>query len=208
MMLVTVTNGVVVRYGTNASLNWAVTNLFLGSEHAVALDDLIPGRTYFFSVASEDQAGNRSTNGGALLSFVAPRAATVLVVENYQHDGFGSGPDDDAGPNIPLGVYTNTLNQIDVEASASITGSEYQPTHAKRLKRPQRIANLHNIAIVINKSARMRPNHDMNGDTLPTKLAHNIRDKRRIRRQSAHAQVARNLNAVRAATRGVDGVLN
>jgi hypothetical protein len=100
----------VVRYSTNTALNLAVTNGFFTDEHSVALRDLLPGRTYFYVVISEDEAGNRTTNnnGGALFSFVAATAPTILLVDNYQSDGFGFGPD------IPLSVYTDTLNQIGV----------------------------------------------------------------------------------------------
>ncbi len=99
----------IVRYNTNSSLNFSATNGFFSTEHSVALGDLIAGRTYFFAVISEDEAGNRATNnGGALFSFVAATAPTVLLVENYQSDGF------DAGPDIPLRVYTDTLNQLGV----------------------------------------------------------------------------------------------
>lgn len=98
----------IVRYSTNSSLNLGATNGFLTQTHALSLKDLLVGRTYFYAVISEDEAGNRATNNndGALFSFVAPRAATVLLVNNYQSDGF------DAGPDIPLSVYTNTLDEI------------------------------------------------------------------------------------------------
>ena len=100
----------IVRYNTNSALTYAVTNGFFTDSHAVVLPDLIAGRTYFYAVISEDEAGNRSTNdnGGSLFSFVAPSPPTVLLVENYQSDGIGFGPD------IPLSVYTDALNQIGV----------------------------------------------------------------------------------------------
>jgi hypothetical protein len=100
----------IVRYSTNTALNLAVTNGFFTDDHTVALRNLLPGRTYFYVVISEDEAGNRATNnnGGALFSFVAATAPTVLLVENYQNDGFGFGPE------IPLSAYTDTLNQLGV----------------------------------------------------------------------------------------------
>src|SRR5215213_9751888 len=98
----------IVRFHTNSALNLGATNGVLSTEHSVSLSDLIAGRTYFFSVTSVDEAGNRATNnnGGALFSFVAATAPTILLVDNYQSDGF------DAGPDIPLSVYTDTLSEI------------------------------------------------------------------------------------------------
>jgi hypothetical protein len=100
----------IVRYGTNATLSVSVTNGFRSDEHSVALPDLVPGRTYYYVTVSEDEAGNVATNdnGGALFTFVAATAPTVLLVENYLNDDFGAGPD------IPLSVYTDTLTQIGV----------------------------------------------------------------------------------------------
>ncbi len=65
----------IVRYGTNpvlSSLTLAVTNSSLTTAHAISLDGLIPGRTYYFYVVSSDEAGNVTTNnnGGAFYSFV------------------------------------------------------------------------------------------------------------------------------------------
>jgi hypothetical protein len=117
----------IVRYGTNSTLNFGVTNGFLTETHALALEDLIPGRTYFFVVISGDEAGNRATNnnGGALFSFVAPRAPTVLLVDNYQSDGQGFGPD------IPLSAYTSALNQIGTSYDVwDMVGGRPSPTLA------------------------------------------------------------------------------
>jgi hypothetical protein len=127
----------VVRFGTNATLNFAATNTLLTADHALILEDLIPGRTYFYLVISEDEAGNRATNnnGGALFSFVAPTAPTVLLVENYQSDAFGG---EDFGPVIPLGVYTNTLNQLGVSYDVwnMVSGA---PSPTVNILRPYRV---------------------------------------------------------------------
>ncbi len=115
----------VVRYGTNTALNLAVTNVFLDTGHAVGLSGLLIGRTYHYVVVSEDEAGNRATNsnGGSPYQFVAVNPPTVLVVENYQGDGLGYGPD------IPLSVYTNTLAQIGVSFSVwNMTTGAASPT--------------------------------------------------------------------------------
>jgi subtilisin family serine protease len=126
----------IVRYGTNSSLNLGATNGLLVTGHSVSLSDLIAGRTYFFSVVSVDEAGNRATNnnGGALFSFVAATAPTVLLVENYQSDGFGAGPD------IPLSVYTDTLNQLGVSYVVwDMVGDNPQPSPTIDDLRPFRI---------------------------------------------------------------------
>src|SRR6266568_4621683 len=94
-----------VRYNTNSSLSQAVTNLALTTDHAVALAGLVPGRTYYFQVASVDEAGNAATNnnGGALFSFVVPQPRTTLLVDAFVSNGFDN--------DIPLSVYTNALDQ-------------------------------------------------------------------------------------------------
>jgi len=120
-----------VRYNTNTSLTLTKSDGFYRTDHSVALTELLPGRTYFFAVVSEDEAGNRATNnnGGALFSFVAPRPATVLLVNNYQNDEFGAGPD------IPLSTYTDALNATGVsydlwnmaQGAPSPTATDLQP---------------------------------------------------------------------------------
>jgi hypothetical protein len=115
-----------VRYSTNTALNLAATNGFFTTAHAVTLNDLLPGRTYHCVVISEDEAGNRATNnnGGALFTFVATVAPTVLLVDNYQSDGFGFGPD------IPLSVYTSTLDQIGASYQVwDLAGGAPSPTY-------------------------------------------------------------------------------
>lgn len=98
----------VVRYGTNASLTSSATNLLPTLDHEVTLEGLVPGQTYFFVVISADEAGNVTTNnnGGALFSFVAVSAATVLLVDAYE-------PDQDS-PFIPRTVYTDPLDEIGI----------------------------------------------------------------------------------------------
>ena len=98
----------VVRYSLNLSLRRAVTNDDRATSHTVALPDLLPGLTYHFHVASTDEAGNTATNnnGGALFSFVAQPAHTLLLVDEFVSNDF----DED----IPLSVYSNALNQAGV----------------------------------------------------------------------------------------------
>jgi hypothetical protein len=112
-----------VHYNTNSTLNLAASNQLFSTGHAVSLNDLIPGRTYFYSVVSEDEAGNRATNG-SILNFTAATAPTVLLVENYQNDAF------DAGPKVPLSVYTNTLRQLGVSYDIwdMVNGGRPSPT--------------------------------------------------------------------------------
>lgn len=93
----------IVRFGTNSTLNRAVTNSLLSVSHSVELEGLVPGLSYSFVVISADAAGNIRTNdnGGAMFSFVAVPSATVLLVNAYI-------------PNfedviIPLSSYTDAL---------------------------------------------------------------------------------------------------
>jgi hypothetical protein len=94
----------VVRYSRNLGLGRAATNEARVTGHTVSLPELAPGQTYYFHVASTDEAGNTATNnnGGALFSFVAQPAHTLLLVDEFVSNGF----DED----IPLSVYTNALS--------------------------------------------------------------------------------------------------
>ena len=98
----------IVRFGTNSTLNRAVTNNLLSLSHSLELDGLVPGVTYSFVVISTDAAGNIRTNnnGGASFNFVALPSATVLLVNAYI-------------PNfedvtIPLSSYTDALIETGV----------------------------------------------------------------------------------------------
>ncbi len=115
----------IVRYGTNATLTgttWAVTNTALTTGHAMALDNLVAGQSYFYYVVSADEAGNTATNnnGGALFSFVAAPTAPVLLV-----DGFTVFPTDLSG-------YTEALGQLGVQYDSWDIATRGSPTN--RLK--------------------------------------------------------------------------
>lgn len=122
----------VLRFDTNAALTRVITRNALVTEHEIELMDLPAGQTYQFSVSSTDAAGNSSTddNGGALFSFVAPSAATVLLVDAYTSD-----PD---SPFIPTSAYTDALTETGVsfdvlpvaDASESPTLSRLRPYQA------------------------------------------------------------------------------
>jgi Subtilase family/Bacterial TSP3 repeat len=97
----------IVRYSTNLTFNLATTNSALVTSHTVRLTKLVPGKTYYFYVVSDDEAGNAVTddNSGAYFSFVAVPTPTVLMVDDYDTVG-----EEDAGaPVIDDGVYTNAL---------------------------------------------------------------------------------------------------
>jgi hypothetical protein len=98
----------IVRYNTNSTLVNAITNSVLTTDHSVTLTGLIPGKTYYFLVAGSDEAGNVGTNnnGGTLFSLVVAQPRTALLVDGFVSNGF----DED----IPLSVYTNTLNAIGI----------------------------------------------------------------------------------------------
>ncbi len=97
----------VVRYNTNSTLNKVVTNVLLTTSHEAVLSGLIAGKTYFFHVASTDEAGNTTTNsnGGGLFNFVAPTVAKILLVDNYTDLLF---------PVPPLSGYTTPLTQLGI----------------------------------------------------------------------------------------------
>jgi hypothetical protein len=93
----------IVRYSTNLTFNLATTNLALVTSHSVRLTQLLPGKTYFFYVASTDAAGNSATNNnsGANFSFVGVATPTVLLVDAYDPVN--------GSPVIPDSTYTNAL---------------------------------------------------------------------------------------------------
>jgi hypothetical protein len=97
----------IVRFNTNSTLAKAVANSTLTTDHAVALSGLVSGTTYFFHVASTDEAGNTATNnnGGTLFAFVAPTVSAVLLVDAYYNDLFDI---------PPLSGYTAPLDQLGI----------------------------------------------------------------------------------------------
>ncbi len=100
----------VVRYGTNGVFSLAVTNLAWKTAHEVILPGMVDGVTYQFIVVSADEAGNVSTNdnNGNYFTFVAMPAATVLLVDAYEH-----APDDES-IEIPIQTYTEALDETGV----------------------------------------------------------------------------------------------
>ena len=113
-----------VFYGTNPVLNsltFSVVNSALTTSHALSIDGLVPGRTYYFYVVSVDEAGNAATNsnGGALYSFVAPTVAPLLMIDEYTDAFFGA---------PPLSGYTNALNQVGIDYDVWIVANRGEPT--------------------------------------------------------------------------------
>lgn len=97
----------VVRFGTNQPPVQSITDDTLSMSHQVRLSHLVPGKTYYFYVASTDEAGNSSTNdnSGKYYSFVAVATPTVLMVDDYDTAG-----EEAAGSKvIDDGAYTNAL---------------------------------------------------------------------------------------------------
>jgi hypothetical protein len=97
-----------VYYGTNpAALNLSATDPTLTTDHSLILANLTVGATYYFVVASTDEAGNSATNNnsGNLYAFVAVPTPPVLLIDDYDDAG-----EQDAGsPVIPASTYTNAL---------------------------------------------------------------------------------------------------
>jgi hypothetical protein len=114
----------IVRYGTDRNLALSVTNALLTETHEIGLDGLQAGKSYYFMVLAADEAGNLSTNDnrGALYSFVARSAATVLLVDAYKADNF-SNP-------IPLSSYTDALDQTGVSYEVWSVSKSGSPTAA------------------------------------------------------------------------------
>lgn len=115
----------IVFYGTNGFF-FAITNTPLTQEHEVLIPNLVAGQTYRFFVASRDEAGNSSTNNnnGALFSFVARPAATLLLVNAYTQN-----PDAES-IEIPVTSYTDALDRTGVSYEVWDVASEGSPTLA------------------------------------------------------------------------------
>lgn len=115
----------IVRFSTNTSLNFVITNNELVTQHAIELTNLSVGRMYRYTVSSVDAAGNASTNnnGGALFSFVAPTNAPVLLVNAYTYTT------QQDSENIPLSAYTNALAEAGVSFDVlTVANSSQSPT--------------------------------------------------------------------------------
>lgn len=102
--------GGIVRFGTNSTYAFAVTNTVALTSHALILDGLVAGATYQYFVVATDEAGNVRTNnnGGAGFSFLAAPPATVLIVDSYAPDVLGG------TLSIPLASYTAALDQLGI----------------------------------------------------------------------------------------------
>lgn len=116
----------VVRFGTNnnlAALTSAMTNHSLVTEHAVELEGLSPGLTYYLYVVSADTAGNSTTNSnnGSFYSVVVPATPPLLLVDAYQ-DPFFDVPD--------LAGYTTSLNAVGVPYDVWDAGTLGSPSEA------------------------------------------------------------------------------
>jgi len=109
-----------VLFGTNSSLGQIASDASFDVVHEIALGGLIPGRTYFFKVASTDIAGNAATNS-TVGTFVAPSAPTVLLVDAFFDDLLYDPPP-------PLTGYTDALNQIGVDYEVWDVSSQGSPT--------------------------------------------------------------------------------
>lgn len=115
----------VVSYGASTTQMMSVTNLALKVHHEIALDALVAGTEYHFSVRSSDQAGNWSASVD-LFNLVGRPAATVLIVDGYE-------PDTETIL-LPITEYTDPLDQIGVsyevwnlKEAGSPTAADLQP---------------------------------------------------------------------------------
>jgi hypothetical protein len=118
----------IVFYGTNINSMSSMTNSLLRTSHDATLDNLVAGRTYFYSIVAIDPAGNRSTNNnnGAYFTFVSRSAAPVLLVDAYTYS-----PDETRDDReIPVTEYTVALNRTGVEYEVWDTEIEGDPALA------------------------------------------------------------------------------
>ncbi|HMJ88297.1 MAG TPA: S8 family serine peptidase, partial [Candidatus Acidoferrum sp.] len=122
-----------VRFNTNSTLNRSATNTALVLDHALELTNLVIGATYQFAVISTDAAGNTATNnsGGTNFVFVAPTAATVLLVNAFTEPDPETGGDD---PPLPITTYTDALQAAGVSFDVlHVTNSSSTPTFLRLL---------------------------------------------------------------------------
>ncbi|HVV01188.1 MAG TPA: S8 family serine peptidase [Verrucomicrobiae bacterium] len=101
----------------------AASNAGVDVEHLVALDDLQAGHTYYFYIASTDEAGNAGTNnnGGSLFSFVVPATPPILLIDEYDDSLFGE---------PPLSGYTDPLDQLGVKYDVWLVSQRGEPSLA------------------------------------------------------------------------------
>ena len=99
-----------LRYGTNATLSMAQTNMVFTTEHEFSIPSGGPGVTYSFVIESTDVAGNTAThqNGAIPFTFISKSAAIILLVNNYVHTL------EDESEDLPITEYTDALDQIGV----------------------------------------------------------------------------------------------
>ncbi len=152
----------IVRYGTNSSnLNLGVTNLALVTDHVVKLTGLIPGKTYYYLIVSDDAAGNVrvADNSGAFYSFIGLRAPTVLVVDDYDTAAEAA----NGSTVIPDGVYTNVL---------AAAGVSYGFWKVAERGSPQ-LADLKPFPVVIWRTTDDAINYGVDADGFPDPTATN-----------------------------------
>lgn len=126
----------IVRFGTNAAMPFSIMNDEFVTLHEVELTNLISGRTYYYSVASFDIAGNGATNNnnGTLYSFVAPTNAPVLLVNAYTYSL------EQESEFIPVNAYTDALE---------LTGLPFDVLNVETASQSPNLARLAPYSVVI-----------------------------------------------------------
>jgi len=101
-----------VEYGTNNVLDMAASVPGRTTMHAITLEHLISGVTYYYRVISTDAAGNTATNdnGGNFFTLVAPHAPPILLVDAY----YGGALDYYFFPPPPISNYTQPLTELGI----------------------------------------------------------------------------------------------
>ena len=151
-----------VLYGTNsANLNLGVTNAALVTSHVMKLSELIPGKTYYFSVSSSDAAGNtaNNNNAGAYFTFIGVATPTVLLVDAYDT----AAEEANGATVIPDSAYTNVL---------TAAGVSYGFWKVNARGGPQ-LADLKPFPVVIWRTTDDIINYGVDADGLPDPTATN-----------------------------------
>lgn len=121
-----------VQYGGSALLDRSAYQQQFVTNHAVFISGLAANRTYFFQVASRDQAGNTTVddNNGNLYTFVTRRAPQPPWSDNLEIPSAGwtvvPDPANGSDMNWSLGPPTGNLLQSTAHSGTNCWGSDLQ----------------------------------------------------------------------------------
>jgi hypothetical protein len=122
-----------VQYGEGVILDHSASDPTLVTSHSVTLSPLLPSQSYYFRVASRDQAGNSATddNHGALYSFVTPKTPQPPWFDNLETGAKNwsvvADPDNGSDFNWTLGTPSDGL-QSSAYSGVNAWGSDLDGT--------------------------------------------------------------------------------